>query len=65
MRLRATHRVQFPQGPDERRTRVIRSAARVLFTVAIAVTVAGGLMAQPTFGRNSRSAVAVDAERLQ
>lgn len=51
--------------PDEMRTRLLLSAARILFTVALIVTVLGYLMAQPTHLRNQPSTVAVDAERLR
>jgi Zn-dependent M28 family amino/carboxypeptidase len=44
--------------------RFILSAARILFTVALIVTIAGCLMAQPTFRTNQPSAAAVDAKRL-
>ena len=45
--------------------RLIRSAARVLFAVALIIAAAGYLMAQPTFRRNRPSAVAVSPERLR
>lgn len=54
----------MPGVADEMKRRFILSVARILFTVAIVVTVAGCLMAQPTFRRNQVSAVAVGAERL-
>jgi hypothetical protein len=47
------------------RKRFILPAARILFAVALIVTVLGYLMAQPTFRRNQPSAVAVGAERLR
>ncbi|HMP77741.1 MAG TPA: M28 family peptidase [Kiritimatiellia bacterium] len=45
--------------------RFILSATRVLLAVLLVVTVAGCLMAQPTFRRNEPSVVSVDAERLR
>ena len=45
--------------------RIIASAVRVLCTVALVVSVAGCLMAQPTFRKNRPSAARVDSERLR
>ena len=42
----------------------IRSAARILFLVALVVALVGYLMAQPTLQRNQPSTVAVDTDRL-
>ena len=44
---------------------ILLSAARILFAVAMVITVAGCLMAQPTFRSNPPSAVIVNAERLR
>ena len=47
------------------RTKIIVSAMRVLCTVALVVSAAGCLIAQPTFRKNRASVVTVNANRLK